>query len=44
MMDKVQRLGDSICDTPSPESYRVLGFSVWVLICGLFAPRQVPTR
>ena len=43
-MDKVQRLGDSICDKPSPESYRVLGFSVWVLICGLFAQRQVPTQ
>ena len=42
-MDKVRRLSDSICDTPSPES-RVLGFSVWVLICGLFGPRQVLTR
>lgn len=43
-MDKVRRLSDSICDTPSPESYRVVRFSVWVLNCGLFVPRQVPTH
>lgn len=43
-MDKVQRLSDSVCDTPSPESYRVVGFNIWVLICGLFAPRLVPTH